>query len=390
MTFIFKWHFGSFWQSLLWFWRFQNEIVGTLKEIAMNQYTLYTKVQDYYSSLAAKLATAQERISMTYLSFDSGEWAGQIAQVLIAKAAQGVKVRLMVDEVGEVLDEPRHAIDNAALFTHLMLNGVRVEFFRPALPLMLNNRLHCKIAAIDDRTVFMGGSNIGDYYTTWIDTNLRVDGELGDTFHNIYDFLNSRSLMGRSLTVEFDAANLQAGNDRVWLTVPRERSDVRDTLLKLIRNADKAIFIRTWYFLPDPEILEALCEQAKRGVQVNVLLSHETRVRPVDFANYIHVHKLVCAGGHVYRYAGKYMHSKAAWNDHGEILFGSANLDPHSMYTNFESCLQITDQKLAWELRHSFYVDLASSPKQTPESYSRRSITDKALTHTCNLASPWL
>jgi cardiolipin synthase len=364
--------------------------MGTVKETAMNQYTLFTKVQDYYSNLTAELATAQERISMTYLSFDSGEWAGQMAQVLIAKAAQGVNVRLMVDEFGEALDEPRHAIDNVALFTHLMLNGVHVEFFRPALPLMLNNRLHCKIAAIDDRTVFLGGSNIGDYYTTWIDTNLRVDGELGDTFHNIYDFLNSHSLIGRSLTQPFDAGNLYAGNAQVWLTIPREKSDIREALLKLIRNADKAIFIRTWYFIPDAEMLDVLCAQAKRGVQVNVLLSHETRVRPVDFANYIHVHKLVCAGGHVYRYAGKYMHSKAAWNDHGDILFGSANLDPHSMHTNFESCLQIHNQELAWELRRSFYADLASSPKQTPESYSRRSLADKALTHTCNLVSPWL
>ena len=43
--------------------------------------------------------------------------------------------------------------------------------------LQVNNRLHCKIAAIDGHTVFLGGSNIGDYYTTWTDSNLRVDGD---------------------------------------------------------------------------------------------------------------------------------------------------------------------------------------------------------------------
>ena len=181
-----------------------------------------------------------------------------------------------------------------------------------------------------------------------------------------------------------------AGSDHLWLTIPRQQYDIRDALMKLILDADRSIFIRTWYFLPDDEMLNALCEKAKNGVRVNVLLSHETRVRPVDFANYIHVHKLVCAGGHVYRYAGKYMHSKAAWSDNGDLLFGSANLDPHSMHTNFESCLQIHDSKLTWELRHAFYADLATSPKQTPESYLGRSFADKALTHACNLASPWL
>ena len=356
----------------------------------MNRHTLFTKVQDYYENLVAELATAQNDISMTFLSFDSGAWAEQVSQVLIAKAAEGVRVRLMVDEFGQMLDEPRHALKNASLFNHLRSHGVQVDVYRPTSPLQVNNRLHCKIAAIDERTVFLGGSNIGDYYTTWTDSNLRVDGALGNTFHRIYDFLHGFSQSGKNSNRLLDTSNLWAGDDRLWLTVPRHIYDIRSALMDLILNADKAIFIRTWYFLPDDEMLEALCAQAKKGVQVNVLLSHETRVRPVDFANYIHVHKLVCAGGNVYRYAGKYMHSKAAWNDHNDVLFGSANLDAHSMKINFESCLKINDQKLAWDLRHSFYADLATSPKQTSQSYLRRSLADKALTHACNLVSPWL
>ena len=356
----------------------------------MNQYTLFTKVQDYYKDLVEELATAQHSISMTYLSFDSGKWSAQIAQVLVAKAVAGVRVRLMVDGIGQIFDEPRHAVDNIGLFNHLRSHGVQVDTFRPASPLQVKNRMHCKIAAIDNRTVFLGGSNIGDYYTTWTDTNLRVDGCFGNTFHAIYDFLNSHSKNGSTFAKVLDTKNILAGNDHLWLTIPRQQYDIRDALMKLILDSERSIFIRTWYFLPDDEMLNALCEKAQNGVRVNVLLSHETRVRPVDFANYIHVHKLVCAGGNVYRYAGKYMHSKAAWNDNGDVLFGSANLDPHSMHTNFESCLQIHDSKLTWELRHAFYADLVSSPKQTSESYMCRSFANKALTHACNLASPWL
>lgn len=356
----------------------------------MNQHTLFTKVQDYYADLVDQLWTAQTSISMTYLSFDSGEWAARISEVLCAKASSGLTVRLMVDEFGQLLDEPRHAIRNIALFNHLRSQGVQVDVYRPAAPLAINNRMHCKIAAIDDHTAFLGGSNIGDYYTTWIDSNLRVDGELGNTFHDLYDFLLGHSKHGAGSLPALDVPDLSAGNERIWLTVPGQRHDIREALMRLILNAEKSIYIRTWYFLPDDEMLAALCEQARKGVQVNVLLSHETRVRPVDFANYIHVHRLVCAGGNVYRYTGRYMHSKAAWNDRGEVLFGSANLDPHSMRVNFESCLQIQDPVLAWELRRAFYADLATSPRQTPESYSHRSLADKALTHACSLVSGWL
>lgn len=381
---------GVYWQFLLCDWQFENAKVGTPKEIAMNRHLLFTNVQEYYQNLVAELVTARHAISMTFLAFDSGIWAEKIAEVLIAKAAQGVSVRLMVDEIGQVFDKPAHAFKNIVLFDHLRSHGVQVDVYRPVSPLKINNRLHCKIVAVDNRTAFLGGSNIGDYYTTWSDSNLRVDGELGTVFHDLYDFLRGFSQNGDLASRLLNVSDLYAGTDRIWLTVPRHQYDIRQALLKLITDADKFIFIRTWYFLPDDEILAALCKQARRGVQVNVLLSHETRVRPVDFANYIHVHKLVCAGGNVHRYAGKYMHSKAAWNDHNNILFGSANLDAHSMKINFESCLQINDARLTWELRHAYYSDLASGIRQTAQSHLCRPFADKAITHACNLASPWL
>ena len=356
----------------------------------MNQHTLFTKVQDYYTDLVKELATARKDISMSYLAFEDGKWAGEISQVLQTKVNEGVRVRLLVDELGQLMDEPRRIHRNYEIINRLRSQGVQVDVFRPAAPLNATNRIHAKFAAIDDRTVFLGGSNIGDYYTTWTDTNLRVDGTLGNTFHRIYDFLNGFSQNGNTGARLMDTNNLMVGNERLSLTIPHHRYDVREALMNLILNAEKSIFIRTWYFLPDDEMLNALCEQAEKGLQVNVLLSHNTRVPLVDFANYIHVHKLVCAGGHVYRYAGKYMHSKAAWNDKGDALFGSANLDPTSMHNNFESCLQINDSKLTWELRRSFYADLATSPKQTPESHLNRSFASKILTHTCNLAAPWL
>ncbi|MFN3491085.1 MAG: phospholipase D-like domain-containing protein, partial [Anaerolineales bacterium] len=155
----------------------------------MNRHTLFTNVQEYYQNLVAELATAQHDISMTFLAFVHGKWANEISQALIAKALNGVRVRLMVDEIGETFDALRYVIDNIGLINHLRSNGVQVDIYRPCSPLGIYNRLHCKIVAIDDRTVYIGGSNIGDYYTAWIDSNLRVDGEFGTIFHTIYDFL---------------------------------------------------------------------------------------------------------------------------------------------------------------------------------------------------------
>ncbi len=253
------------------------------------------------------------------------------------------------------------------------------------------NRLHCKVCAIDQRTVFLGGSNIGDHYLGWADSNLRLDGELGNTFHQVYDYVRSFSNGQQPRSTEgLNLSTLYSGDAQVWLTVPGHRRDIRRELLNLILEADRQIYIQTWYFLPDQEILNALRSQAENGVRVKVLLSHKTRVRPIDFANYIHCHKLVKSGGQIYRYTEKYMHAKVAWNNHGDVLFGSANLEKMAMQNTFECCVTVNDHRLVDGLRRAFWIDAGSCLEQTPELFRHRSIPQKALSYACNLASPWL
>lgn len=356
----------------------------------MNQHTLFTNVQAYYENLIKELKNAQKIISLSFLSFAHGVWAEKISQVLIERAKSGVCVRLIVDEIGEVWDDRQYFFKNIKLIQLLRSHKIQVEIFRPTKPLKINNRLHCKFVAIDNRTVFIGGSNIADFYTTWVDVNLRIDGNFADTFHYLYDFFHAYSKNGDISSRLLNTSNLRAGSDLLYLTIPHLRDDIRQAFLKLIKEADKFIYISTWSFLPDEEILNALCTQAKNGVQVNILLSHRTRFRPLDYANYLHVDKLVSAGGNIYRYTKGYMHTKAAWNNHNDILFGSANLETQSLRNNFEMCLQTNVSNLAWELRQTFYNDIASSIKQTSQSHLQRSLARKVLTHACNIATLWL
>lgn len=361
------------------------------KEIlAMNQYTLFTNVQTYYEDLITSLESAKKYISFAFLSFVQGEWGKKIANILIKKAQSGVRVRLILDEIGEVWDEQKNFLNNIRLVHELRAHGIEVEIFRPTPPLKINNRLHCKFVAIDNDVVFMGGSNIADSYITWVDANLKIQGDFGNTFHELYEFMFAFSKNGKKESRKLDTSSLQAGTDRLFLTVPRQQYDVRQAFINLISDADKFIYIRTWSFLPDQEILDLLCQQANKGVQVNILLSHRTRFRPLDYANYIHIHKLVEAGANVYRYVGNYMHTKVAWNNQHDILFGSANLESHSLKHNFEACILFNASHLTSELTQTFNTDLASSVQQTSQSHMRRSLVRKVLTHACNLATLWL
>jgi cardiolipin synthase len=323
------------------------------------EYTLFTDVSNAYRHMIAALQQAEHTIHMIYFAFDYGEWADRISRVLKQKAAIGVQVRLMVDELGLMVDNVQNAWRNRKLLASLQAAGVQVDIFRPAgRRLSQFNRLHVKICAIDQRTVFVGGSNIGDHYPRWRDSNLRLDGDLGDTFVQLYVYLRQFSQGQTNQQLPTRLADLHINGAPLRLTLPGHRQDIRRALLDLILDAEKAVTIRTWYFLPDREVLNALLSQAEHGVQVTILLSDRTRIPFIDAPNRMIGRKLARSGASVYRYTGRYMHAKEVWNDKSNILFGSANVDRWALHSNFECDLQIHDPRLAQRLQQALAADL--------------------------------
>ncbi|MCA9975740.1 MAG: hypothetical protein KC413_08315, partial [Anaerolineales bacterium] len=141
------------------------------------------------------------------------------------------------------------------------------------------------------------------------------------------------------------------------LTLPGHRQDIRRALLDLILSAKTAVYLRSWYFLPDEEIMHALLSQAENGVKIHILFSHHTRVPLIDVANRRLCRELTHSGAFIYRYTEGYMHAKEAWNDQNDILFGSANIDLWALRTNFECCLHLNDPQLANRLTRALNAD---------------------------------
>ena len=156
----------------------------------MTQFKLFTNVAEYYTDLQTALRAAQHHIHMAYYAFDDGNIARSVGHILAQKAAAGVTVKLMVDEMGLYLDNWQNGWRNRQLLAQLQASGVQVDLFHPRGDrLSQYNRLHCKFCAIDGTTAFVGGSNIGEHYLDWRDTNLRLTGDLGDGFVQLYDSL---------------------------------------------------------------------------------------------------------------------------------------------------------------------------------------------------------
>lgn len=318
---------------------------------------LFTNVHEFYTSLYAAIAQASSSIHMAYYAFDDGHWAQQFGHLLAQKAASGVTVHLLIDEAGLYLDNARNGWRNRQLLAQLARSGVQVTLFRPnGRRLSQLNRLHCKFCTIDDHIAFMGGSNIGDHYTGWRDSNLRLEGDLGDGLVQLHRYLRQ---FGGGAPSATQPTELALGGIPLLLTLPGHRQDIRRALLDLILSAKTAVYLRSWYFLPDSEIMNALLSQAENGVQIHILFSHHTRVPLIDVANRRLCRELAHSGAFIYRYTEGYMHAKEAWNDQNDVLFGSANIDRWAMRTNFECCLRLNDRQLANRLTRALNADVA-------------------------------
>lgn len=352
-------------------------------------YRLFTDVRCFYQDLITALQQAERNVDMIYFAFDHGEWADKFSQILRQKASKGVAVRLMVDELGLVADHLKNGWRNHLLLASLRAAGVQVDLFRPAgNRLSQFNRLHAKICAIDGHLAFIGGSNIGDHYLHWRDSNLCVEGNLGEAFTQLYPYLQqfTQGQACRSLTL----SALKVGGISLLLTLPGRRQDIRRALLELILEAERSVSICTWYFLPDREILDALCSQAENGINVTVLFSHRTRMPFIDLANRVASYELTRSGVSVYRYQGRYMHAKEAWNDKGTILFGSANVDKWALTSNFECSLRLEDYSLMQALQQALYADLNHCQLQMTGLWRGKRGLQQAMASACSLATEWL
>lgn len=359
-------------------------------------YSLYSDVQSFYSILIDALQRAERSITMMYYEFHAGRWAEEISRILMEKQAAGITVRLAVDEFGLLELPPLQAIRNRMLIEELTASGVQVHLFRPRQSrTSYFNRLHFKVCAIDGQILFLGGSNIVDDYLNMQDLNLRADGDIGPVIEQLFEYLVHPVIESSSPTNLKSAPmvtlpKLFIENSRLVLTIPSHRQDLRRSLLGLILDAHESIHMSTWIFLPDREIVNALLDQIESGRRVNILLSDHTRVRFIDTANQVILHKLVRAGAQVWRYTPRYMHAKACWNEQGTILFGSANLDSKALNSNYECSLLFKDQIIAERLQAKFEQDVTRSYPITPETFSNKHWSHKGWAYLSLLAAAWL
>lgn len=140
--------------------------------------------------LLEELEKAEKYIFLEYFIVQEGVMWNSILEVLKRKAAQGVLVRLIYDDMGCFLTLPK---DYPAQLKKYGIQCAVFNPFRPILTVKQNNRDHRKIAVIDGKVAFTGGINLADEYINaiekhghWKDSSIMLEGKGAWSFTLIF------------------------------------------------------------------------------------------------------------------------------------------------------------------------------------------------------------
>lgn len=144
-----------------------------------NRLEILQDAREKYPRLMTDLRTASRSIHLVYYDWASDGFTEQVADVLAAKVASGVNVRVLYDPVDSLRMLRRR-------YVRAMRNaGVEKFPYSPLYALhTISYRNHRKIAVIDGRVGYSGGLNMTETHLSgpagfggWRDTHARVVGE---------------------------------------------------------------------------------------------------------------------------------------------------------------------------------------------------------------------
>jgi cardiolipin synthase len=141
----------------------------------------------------------------------------------------------------------------------------------------------------------------------------------------------------------------------------RQRRGIERAYVDAMRGARRRILLVCPYFYPGGEFRRALCEAARRGVHVQLLLQGKLDYRLAGLAARALYDELLRAGVHIHEYMPAFLHAKVAVVDEAWATVGSSNIDPLSLLLNLEANLVVRDADFCTCLAEQIALDLAVS-----------------------------
>lgn len=365
-----------------------------------NTTEIYTNGYEFFPALLADIARAKRHIHIDVFIFNDDALGRLVADALIAKAREGVEVRVIYDDVA------CWQVSNS-FFERMREEGIEVHPFMPvkfpAFTSKANYRNHRKIIVVDGRIGYVGGMNIalryvkgfgnGDKHQAWRDTHMRIEGTavyaLQRAFLVDWYFVDQTLITSR---VYYPSGITMPGNclTQVVTSNPTDPyPTIEQGYVKILMNAKRYVYMETPYFLPTEPILFAMRTAALSGVDIRLMLPMKGDSRIVQLATMSYVKGIVDAGVKVLLYTAGFNHSKLLVCDDTLSTCGSSNIDFRSFEHDFECNAFFYDADMATRLKAVFQRDENDCiPLEQSKRFANRSFLRRLWESLVRLLSP--
>ncbi len=366
-----------------------------------NQVCWYHTGEDFFTALKQDLLEAKEFIHMEFFIWKSDELGQELAEILMQKAREGVKVRILVDRIGcmfRISFRYLHALRKAGVEFHYFMS-----LYNPISTLFSNYLNHRKIVIIDREISFTGGMNVGQEYITggkrfasWRDTHLRITGEATSQLQAVFvtDWFNTtRKWLEKGPYFTNWDTQFVPGDIPVQIVVSGPDSDwatIRDLYVNLLGNARERIWIQSPYFIPDELTLMTMTLAARSGIDVRLMMTGQPDKRIPYWAATTYFEPLLQAGGRIYKYNSGFLHAKVLICDDEIATVGTCNMDIRAFLLNYEVNAVFYDQATVTELSQAFSRDLAECYEVTLGQLRRQGSLRQLRNSLLRLLSPLL
>ena len=353
-----------------------------------NQIALLVNGEETYESMLSEIENAKKYILLQVYIFRTDAIGKRFTDLLIKKSRQGVAVYFLCDKVGTRLKNTFvKELEKAGIAINLFTSWKNWDSY-----LQINFRNHRKLLVVDGKTAFVGGHNIGDdYLDRWRDTHVKITGPsaLAAQLSFLKDWHWAKDII---LDLDWDISRVEVG-DPLMVLHSGPADDKETTLLahlSLIKTAKKRIWLASPYFIPSEGLSNALNLAALQGIEVKILIPSYTDNLLVSYASEVYVEKLCQTGVKFYKYLPGFLHQKVILIDDEVAAVGSANLDPRSLFINFEITAFSSSEKFIREMEAMLNSDFINSKEITKQDLAQRTFGRKLLSRAANLVAPML
>lgn len=324
---------------------------------ALSQSRLFTDTKQRYfplgeemwQSMLSDLKQAEKFVYMEYFIVEEGIFWSSILEILKEKAAKGVDVRVVFDDIGCISTLPGNY---AKILGSFGIKATPFSRLKGQADNEFNNRSHRKIMVIDGKIGYTGGVNIADEYINaiekhghWKDVGIRLEGEA------VYE-LTKLFLIDFGINVKKLPANPEYG---VLYPKIDQREDgylvpfgdgpapiyarrvAQSLIVDMLSTAKKYAYIMTPYLIIDNDMCLVLENAAIKGVDVRIIVPHIPDKKLVFEMTKTFYERLMQAGVKIYEYEAGFVHAKCYLVDDETAMVGTVNLDYRSLVHHFEN-----------------------------------------------------